>query len=294
VRKGLKTEYRNLTDPQQPDQKPPPVFHHFDETTLATRASWSKHAIAPGHAWIRDGENEGSDSKPFDVKDPQTGHRGKAKPGTKLPDTSRAAHEKIASDLAALLELPIPPVCLYIMPEPLPVCRHTRQPGDPYIAVSAWAFTSCDPWATHAAVLTEPEKKSVIAPLSAMWVFDSWISAEDRDANKHVMVASPTGNEPLGIACIDYAFSLSRPWLAAAATVNKLGAVTWQMPFPEADKDVAAVKTTVERIGALDDGIVSEIVRRIAEPWLPQDRAKCILDNLLDRKQRLAAILGVK
>jgi hypothetical protein len=257
----------------------------FEAETLALRASWSGCAVAP-HTWERIGNNGGTDSAPFDVKD-QNGLRGKAKPGFIKPDVSRAAHEKIASDLAALLDLPIPPVTLCKLTSANGLQQDPNQPGDPFVCVSAWAFPTCDEWRIHAAVITEEEKASTIIPLSAVWVFDSWISAQDRDHSKHILV-SPSGQPPLEIACIDYAFSLSQAWASGAVP----GAAGWQMPFEVAKRDVATVSATANRVASMKDTEIEEIVNRIENGWLPDDRRKLILKNLLERRGKIHEIVG--
>jgi hypothetical protein len=262
-------------------------LQHFENDTLALRSKWSQCAIAPNHEWVRAGQNEQTDSKPFDIKD-QLGNQGKAKPGCVLPDVSRAAHEKIASDLAALLDLPVPPVTLYELPGPLPACVHTKLAGDPHICVSAWAFSSCDAWSKHASVITEEEKASTIIPLSAIWVFDSWVSAIDRHYGKHILV-SPTGTPPLKIACVDYAFSLSRSWAPGAS----LGAAGWEMPFEVAKRDAPTVEATANRIAATQNDVIEGIVNRIGTGWLPADRSTLILKNLRERRDRIHDIIGI-
>lgn len=263
-------------------------LQHFVEETLSLRAAWSVCAVAP-HTWERIGENGHTDSAPFDVKD-QNGLRGKAKPGYVKPDVSRAAHEKIASDLAAILDLPIPPVTLTELTadKGLKADPRTKQPGDPFICISAWAFPACDEWRIHAGVITEQEKASTIVPLSAVWVFDSWISAEDRDYGKHILV-SPSGQAPLKIACIDYAFSLSRSWARGASP----GAAGWHMPFEVAKRDAATVAATASRIAGIKDAVIEEIVNRVGAGWLPEDRRTIILKSLLERRGRIYEIVGI-
>jgi hypothetical protein len=188
-----------------------------------------------------------------------------------------------------LLDLPIPPVTLFRLPDPVPADPRTKAPGDPFICVSAWAFPSCDEWRIHAAVITEQEKASTIVPLSAVWVFDSWISAEDRNYSKHIL-ASPTGNPPLKIACVDYAFSLSRSW--QAGTPAK-GAAAWQMPFEVAKRDAATVTAMAARIEGLENEAIERIVRRIGPEWLPSARGELIVKGLLQRRGEIRKIVGV-
>lgn len=265
------------------------VLQRFDPSVLALREVWQKHAIAPGHEWVRIGENEGSESGPFDVED-QEKTLGKAKPGYKNPNVSRAAHEKIASDLAALLDMPVPPVTLFELKRPLPHDARRNAPGDPHICVSAWAFPQCDPWCDRIVKkMTQSQLDSVTTPMSAMWAFESWISAEDRGA-KHILVNTELGSEPVGLAFIDYAFSMSKFWNAPNSPA---GATQWRMPIESSKKVPDVVECVAQRIQHIDDERISEIVARIPTPWLPEERRRVILDNLLGRKVRMRQLLGL-
>src|SRR6266480_7864223 len=115
-------------------------FTYFEQTVLDLRNVWSKHAVAPEHIWTRKGENRNTDSSAFDVQD-QRFLRGTAKPGCKF-DLRHAAHTKIVSDLAALLDFPVPPTTLYKLDDPLPDCPHKKLPGEPWVAISVWPFMS--------------------------------------------------------------------------------------------------------------------------------------------------------
>jgi len=263
-------------------------LQYFDADVLALREIWSRCAVANPYAWERDGPNGVTDSAPFDMKDKQSGLRGKAKPGFVKPDVSRAAHEKIASDLAALLDLPVPPVTLFKITGELPPDPQSKAAGDPFVSISAWAFPSCDEWRVHASVITEEEKASAIIPLSAVWVFDCWISAEDRSYTKHILVA-PSGKPPLKIACVDYAFSLSRSWSSG----GPCGASNWEMPFEVAKRDASSVKFVADKISGISNSAIEEIVKRVEPGWLLEERRALILKNLPERRDRIHEIVGI-
>jgi hypothetical protein len=82
-----------------------------------------------------------------------------------------AAHEKIASDLAFVLGLPVPPVLLLQRPSPPRWC-----------AVSAWAFSEAQPLAPGASLPTR-----AVSALAALAAFDFWIGAADRSLRNVVV-----------------------------------------------------------------------------------------------------------
>lgn len=257
---------------------PLPQLQLFDAPILALRAVWSNCAVASGHRWVRIGANQGSDSAPFEIGD-QNGLRAIAKPGVVKPDVSRAAHEKIVADLAALLDFPVPPVTLTDL--------GAGWPGDRYVAISAFAFPSCEPWGPRIeGQMTAAQKSTASAPFSAMRALETLVSADDRKAD-HVLVNSSLGQGPVALGFIDYAFSLSRQWPGPNAAV---GAPPLYMPVPF---DAAVAGAACDSIAGLDDLEIKEIVTRIGTDWLPIARRDAILSNLLSRKTQLKTILGL-
>jgi hypothetical protein len=111
--------------------------------------------------------------------------------------------------------------------------------------------------------MNEEQKRSRVAPISAMWVFESWISAQDRGA-KHVIVNSALGHNPIGLAFIDYSHALSMFWTTDDAP---LGAATWT--FGDIAKDDQVVRHVAKQLHALADAAISEVVTRIPAEWLP-------------------------
>ncbi len=265
-----------------------PSLSRFDPDLVELRNKWSGSAICEDHQWHRISENETSDSSPFDMRD-NDNLRGKAKPGHLDSSVSRAAHEKIAADLAAMLDLPIPPATLYRLPEPVPDCPRKKRPGDPNICILAWAFPACDEWRHLQSQFTEAHLASAVDPCSAMWVFDSWISADDRDGSKHIVVDANLGPGPLRLAFIDYAFSLSRTWERSGSNI---GAAAWKMPMPADQRNQGIVDKIVDKISTLDEGAVEEVVKRIGTDWLPEARSDVIISNLLTRKSGIADLVS--
>jgi len=274
--------------PAQPADAPKHDLNRLDASVILLRETWSSAPHAPEHTWTRSGLNRTTDSSAFDVID-QRMLRGTAKPGCKLDHVRHAAHEKIASDLAALLDLPVPPVTLYHWPGQLPDCPHKRKPGDPYVAISAWPWLSFEEYGDRILNKMNPDQKeSLRAPISAMWVFDTWISAQEDRGAKHTLVNSMLGNNPVGLAFIDYAFSLSKFW-----TVEKSphAAASWW--FPLIQKDDAVVRYIADKLYNLSDDSVGGVVNRVPAQWLPEAAKPVMVSNLLSRKADINRLLGI-
>lgn len=226
--------------------------------------------------WEVDGERGNTESKPFDVKCDLM--RGKAKPGIKKNDNRpRAAQEKLASDLAFHLGLPVPPVVLWD--------RGCEIPDDAerFACVSAWAFRQTDEWQKEVVqkAITEEDKDSAKEPSSAILAFDAWISAGDRKQD-HVLVDLESEKGCLGLAFIDYAFSFTETWKDSI-----------QYPFNPPSNSLpvginyGAVRDVAMKINKVPDALIGEIVNRIPASFLPDEKKTVIEWNLIDRKVRM-------
>jgi hypothetical protein len=178
-------------------------FRAFSPELETLAASWAGTPLT-AEAWKDEGFLGGSESNPFKVSSGTLA--GIAKPGRKKPDNiCRAAHEKIASDLAFELRLPVPPVVLWDMGEPADATRER------YVAISAWAFPQPLPWGQGTAILTQQHTADASQVMSAIQAFETWISAGDRKAD-HALTYLPAQDSPLQLAFIDYAYSMSQAW----------------------------------------------------------------------------------
>ena len=178
-------------------------FRAFSQDLEPIAGLWANSALTE-QVWKDEGPFSNTESRPFRVSCGNLS--GIAKPGEKKTDNvCRAAHEKIASDLAFELKLPIPPVILWDMGE------HVDAARERYVAISAFAFPQPVPWGPATATLTDQQKTEASQVMSAMIAFETWVSCTDRKAD-HVLAYLPAPAQPLQLAFIDYAFSLSQQW----------------------------------------------------------------------------------
>lgn len=238
-------------------------------------------AVETNEAWTDQGPVGEGESRSIRVAN-AAGLIGIAKPGPAVAANTvcRAAHEKLAFDLAHILELPVPPVILWGENMPATYVRGR--------SISAWAFQQAMKWheADAKNLLSAASKDSVRAQASAMRVFHTWISDTDRKSDHtQVDLSSPDGQ--LGIAFIDHAYSQSFVWKAPNHAV---GACAAYMPVPEL-RDIMVA--TADRIAAVPDAEVTRLVHRIPVSYLPDPQRGHILSNLLARKGNLRTALGI-
>jgi hypothetical protein len=250
-------------------------YRSFAKDIEDLAATWATN-VTTQDEWQDLGQFGGSESKPFRVQSGQ--FIGLAKPGEKKGDAiGRAAHEKIASDLAYLLRLPLPPVILW---------DRGPTPKERFVSISAWAFSPALSWGEAANLLSEKHKSEASEVMSGVLAFEAWISAQDRKGD-HVLVNVVKADDSLQLAFIDYAYSLSMSWAGPNATV---AAPSLAVPVP---RNEGAIRSVTESILHVGDETITQLVSRVPDDYLPLDKGKIIISNLLSRRDNLRAILGL-
>ena len=158
--------------------------------------------------WIDRGPMNDGESLSIRVENAATGMRGVAKPGpAKGPEEGhyRAAHEKLAFDLAYLAQLTVAPVVLWRADAPTTYKRGR--------SISAWAFPQSIKWdeAIKRGIISAELRESAGPLVSAMRVFHTWIADCDRKSD-HVQVNVDSPPKQLEFAFIDHGHSLSYIW----------------------------------------------------------------------------------
>jgi hypothetical protein len=246
------------------------------------RDEWFELVETPD-TWLDRGPVGEGESQSIRVENAGNGMRGVAKPGLgKAGEEAhcRAAHEKLAFDLACLAQLPVAPVVLWSEDAPN-VYRRGR-------SISAWAFPQSGKWdeANNRGLLTATLRESAAPIISAMRVFHTWIADTDRKSD-HTQVNYESPPASLEIAFIDHGHSLSYVWKSENHPTPPQAPY---MPTPE-HRDVMI--ETAEYIADIADAELSRLVNRIGLPYLPEPQKAHILRNLLARKGNLRAILGI-
>ena len=213
---------------------------------------------------------------------------GYGKPGRNQPPVSqhcRAAHEKIASDLAFELGLPIPPTILWDRTPHPPGCER-------YCSISVVPFTNPNSW-RQIAVQTPLVNRllKAIAPVaSAMAAFDTWIGNLDRANAGNLLVTEDVSENPaiVRVAYIDYANSLSHGWPddLQGATVRPV------RHYPNGIIcDEKLLDEVLAGIEALGDNVIKEIISRVPAVFIPDEKRRIIETALIGRKSKLRLAL---
>jgi hypothetical protein len=198
----------------------------------------------------------------------------------------RAAHEKIAADLAFDLGPPLPPAILHSWDDPPPVGTER------FVALSLIPFLSVFPWRQVTAVpgLDAQLKLELRETASALVAFDTWVDNRDRinDGNLLVSKIAADPRLPLQVAYIDYSYSMLYGWRPGDyRTVTPIGIY----PTDQKDADIPCMVDALNRIENHPDQTIRDIVTRIAGSFLsPADR-DLIIEGLLYRKPHVRATL---
>jgi hypothetical protein len=222
------------------------------------------------------------ESDPVRAENCRTGMRGVAKPGLRKAAQDyfcRAAHERLAYDLAYLLDLPVSPVVLWREGAP-----------DQYKcgrSISAWAFEQSETWKTadELGLISIARKQAARPIISAMRAFHIWIGDLDRNTSQ-IRINLAAGDGELPLSFYDHSFSMSYHW----------GSDDCETPIQPTYFTIPDMREimleTAGRIAALSDSKIEDLVKRIREPYLPDEKAHHILGNLLRRKTTLQGILS--
>ena len=244
----------------------------FAPSTSAVAFLWSEN-WTNFDKWQPTGDSWNSEGRPFKVSR-HDGLLGVAKPGEPRPD-HRAAYEKLASDLAFDLGLPIPPVTLWQRDDETAL---THQ-----LSVSAWAFSG----GRDLQSISHPRPPELQAALaiaaSTIVPFDTWIGVSDRHEG-NVQVENQNGI--WSVAFIDYSFSFQHP--------SSIFGHPAQMPreYFSCPVQPTLAAQTMQTILALPRTRIEHLVKRIPTEFLPESEKASTIAALLLRRTSLAASLS--
>jgi hypothetical protein len=224
------------------------------------------------------------ESYPVRVENCRTGRKGVAKPGPRKAareDLCRAAHEKLAYDLAYLLDLPVSPVVLW--PEGAPEQYKRGR------SISAWAFEQSATWKTadEWGIISHRQMEAALPIVSAMHAFHIWIGDLDRNTSQFCINLAPQDEGALELSFFDHSFSMSYYWNSDDTDTPNLPN---EFALPRMRE---VVMETAGRIKALSDDEIERLAMRIKEPYLPDNKRRYIISNLLRRKAKLQDVLNV-
>jgi hypothetical protein len=280
---------------QQAPAAPAPVglarFRVFSNDASALGDNWCNYPEAP-LAWTPDptiAAKPGVEGGFWMVCPP---HRGYAKPlNPNRADPHRApiaAVEKITSDLAHHLRLPVPPLTLFD--------RQNPPAGEPrYISISAPPFDVLVPWGD---VIAAPAVYAAIAPLavpvmSAMIAFDTWVECHDHLNHPGNLLVSAAAAVPVAadLAFIDYSYAMTHVWLGAQGFTSG-----WVAPMYDhqlaGQVDIGVLREVITAIRAVDDAFIHQMVNRVPTAYLSDMHKALIYNGLIHRRNELRNIVS--
>jgi len=195
-------------------------------------------------------------------------------------DMPRAAHEKIAADLAHILDVPVPPVILWRNPS-----------GGAPFAISLRAFSQPLTWNQVAHLRANSDfVKNCADILAAGYVFHVWIGDTDHGGNEgNVLVDANSTIERPALAFIDHAFSMSYGWNDLSPPMNHIDG--YYQTYDVLPK--AAVANAVKWVQSTAAKAIEDIVRRIPASYLTDTRASLIVGCLIERQRRISDFFGI-
>ncbi len=223
------------------------------------------------------------------------GRRAYLKPRVFDPNNGRAAREKIASDLGYDLGVMIPPVLLANRNEP---------PHETRVCLSLVMHTGAWSWAEIAAKLSkrpapkalevkkmlEDAQLKLARAASQALVFDTWVGQEDHGPhNDHNIVfgyETKKANENSYIL-LDYerSFGIAGRWEDSANpeyyTQCKVAPLH---PMMMNNLDIPEISNMIDKIEAVADSLIDEIVGRIPISHIRDNERRAIIEGLKARR----------
>jgi hypothetical protein len=196
-----------------------------------------------------------------------------------------AALEKIASDLAYEVSLPVPPVALWQ--------RTNATANEPkHHAVSAPPFEQVLRWGeiTKVAGVYAAVAPLVVDALSAIVAFDTWLQCEDHAGNPGNLLISTEAGPPAKahIAPIDYSYSMIHKWR---------GSYRDNFVAPMYDNtlvaNIAVVREAIDAICGVSDHTIDRIVSRLPDPFISATDKARIIEGLEYRRDHLHQTLAL-
>jgi hypothetical protein len=199
---------------------------------------------------------------------------------TPLP-VPRAAHEKIACDLAQDLGLPVAPAILKRWATP-------PEGNQPCVAFVLMPFFPVHKWDLVKAVpgLETTLKYELRFAASSMVAFDTWIGNTDRQNGGNLLVNRTTTaapGSPPHAAYLDFSYSLSYAWRPDFRTVTPVGVY----PTETKDIDPVTVEGVIGAIEVFSAESIHSIVTRIPDDFLAPAAKSVIADGLLYRQTKI-------
>lgn len=247
--------------------------------TVVTKENWSPDPEQENNEGVEGG---------FWVKNPP--EKGYAKPrlvNRRKSYNPVAAVEKIASDLAYLLDYPVPPNILYERKTPpeneeflhcISLC--------PFKEIFSFGFIKKSP------CFQDKEIKDLIKyrsteVMSAMMVFDTWLQCYDHAGHYDNLLISIEDDLTCNFAYIDYAYSMLINW--GNNSFDNMNSI--KIYDSDIIPDNNIVNQSIDKIKNITNDNIDFIVNRIPDIFLDDDQKRTVSQGLKFRRDNLERIL---
>jgi HipA-like protein len=235
-------------------------------------------------------ERPGGESQGFFVTDSRL--RAYLKPSKGEPAISqhpRAAHEKIAADLAFDLNLPVPPALLVDGTKCGGADRAAVVSLVMFPEVHKWSHATATP---AAAAIAHHLLRSTNRTWSGMIAFDTWIANSDRNNPSNVLVGTDIDASPNSSRIIfcDFAHSMVHSQWADGSWQRVTGASFLDVLLQCYDR--ASAIDVAERIKVFPDEEIRNIVDRIPTDYLSPENKALIIKALCHRKEMVPSVVA--
>ncbi len=208
-----------------------------------------------------------------------SGLRAFAKPARPDPDGAAcAAREKIASDIAYNLGLPVAPVILSN------TTNGTSLP--PLVCISYSALAQPRPW--NQITLTEDEMNSLRPGLAALFAFHTWLDDHDHNWNDGNVLLERGTDNIVRMVSIDYSFSLNKAWNPPEPAPIR----QWKTRSgPYSKTDMTALEAAVGKIEKYPEDKIRATISKIPHEFLSPTTGEALVTGLLARRHEIRNLL---
>ncbi|MGE0328253.1 MAG: hypothetical protein AB7K71_29135 [Polyangiaceae bacterium] len=276
-------------------------------TNVVSPWAWKRADNQAGALKLEQGEAGG-----FMVSCPELGdRRAYLKPIKKEEGAfcSRAAREKIVSDLARLVGVSVPPVLLY-------ESDLGPQDSETNCCVSLVMYPAQYSWKDVAKYLIDASLNTEVHQIfmtdlpsaaARALVLDAWVLQPDHGDHPHNMIFGHDPKDPKrrGFVFLDYAFALGHSWVAR----NHFRALGWKcwsdsagwevdvdIPYPplmERYLQREEIQATLERIAQIKSEEIENIVERIPDAYMSAAERSSVVLGLEKRRELLPDLSSI-
>jgi hypothetical protein len=255
----------------------------FSTDCEALAEQWIKGAVLP-MPWVEERQPALTQGVEGGLWVSAAPYRAYAKPRLLVDPLIRpiAAVEKIASDLAYYLALPVPPVTLW---ERLGVWSESRA-----VAVSAVPFAGVERWEM---VQQHPTLEALVMPhchavMSKMFVFDTWLECYDHAEHPGNLLFQIDSAGDAVFAYIDYSWAMTHHWKGAGYQNGYVAPLYTQ----KANLSPSHVIEAIEAVESVPDAVINHVVERIPGEFLSHLDAQLIAAGLRYRRDHLRRMVS--